>query len=86
MCPVASSPQRAPPPFPKKRIETLEDAVSRARAFLSNTAGIFFVKLYSAKKEGDKWIITFEETLGALEKVTVTVDVEGNIVGFEKKP
>ena len=62
----------------------LEEAVERAKEFLTRVAGYAFATLLSARLENGVWVLRFD--VGILEKKIVVVRVDdrtGRVVGFE---
>ena len=63
----------------------LEEAVERAKEFLTRVAGYAFPRLLSARLEGSVWVLRFD--VGVFEKKVVVVRVDdrtGRVVGFEE--
>ena len=62
----------------------LEEAVERAKEFLTRVAGYAFPTLLSARLENGVWVLRFD--VGVLEEKIVVVKVDdrtGRVVGFE---
>ena len=67
-------------------INSIEKALLRAKAFLAE-AGVpttFCILMETPKLESGKWTVKFENTLSG-EIYTVTMDILGNIIGYDRK-
>ena len=64
---------------------SFEQATAKAKQYLTNQ-GIWFVTLIEAKVEGQKWVITYQDTvLFGTEKYVVELDKEtGQILSYRR--
>ena len=65
----------------------LQQAVDKAKNFLSTSAGVptLYCTLNTVSKENTKWVVTFKYSAFMVESLyTVEVDDKGEIIGYTR--